>query len=142
MSTLVPIFTAKVTQGQIVMDDPRRLKLHLCRFKDGATVEVTVRRPSKKRSDNQNGYYWGVVIDLIHAHTGEKADVIHGILASEFLTRTGWQGKPYVKSTTTLTTVEFEKYLEDCRRWAAVALEIYIPLPNEVEIPEYQAEAV
>lgn len=39
----------------------------------------------------------------------------------------------YARSTTELSTIEFEKYLEDIRRWASMKLSCYIPLPNEYD---------
>jgi len=35
------------------------------------------------------------------------------------------------KSTSTLTTVEFEKFMEEVKRWAMKELGCYIPDPNE-----------
>lgn len=141
MATLVPKFLARIVKGDLVIDNPPRWKMWLRKFKEGMVVEVIVRRVFKRRSEHQNAYYWGVVIELIHEHTGQDREEIHGVLASEFLTRTAWNWKTYVKSTASLTTVEFEEYLENCRRWAAdpnntVEGGIYIPLPNEVDIPK------
>jgi len=41
---------------------------------------------------------------------------------------------PTVRSTTTLSTIEFEQLMEEIKRWAAIEFEILIPDPNEVEI--------
>jgi hypothetical protein len=106
---------------------------------EGVEAEMVLRKPRKQRSTPQNAYYWGVIIKMISDHTGEEPDRIHGALASMFLKVYDWMGKERIKSTTELSTVEFEKYAESCRQWASIALEMYIPLPNEAEIPkEYQ----
>jgi hypothetical protein len=106
---------------------------------DGTEADLTLKKHQKIRSNPQNAYYWGVVIKMIADHTGEHPNRIHGVLADMFLKVKGWLGKERVKSTTELTTVEFEEYAESCRRWASIALDMYIPLPNEAEIPnEYQ----
>lgn len=137
MAHITPKFSGKISRGEVVLDEPKRFKLHCCGFKEGTEVEMIVRKPSKARSSRQNAYYWGVVIEIIHTETGEDRDAIHGILSKKFLTRTGWQGNSYVLSTARLSTTEFEQYLESCRQWAAIVLERYIPLPKEVDIPEY-----
>lgn len=137
MSRPIPKFAGTITKGDLIIADPKRFKMYCCGFKDGSPVEVVVKRPTKERSNQQNAYYWGVVIHLIHESTGEDPDRIHGFLSAMFLTRKAWGENPYVESTTKLSTIEFEDYLENCRRWAAYPenLGIYIPLPNEVEIP-------
>ena len=40
-----------------------------------------------------------------------------------------------VKSTTELSTVEFEDYLDRIRRWARIKLRFDIPLPNDTPYP-------
>jgi hypothetical protein len=106
---------------------------------NGTEVDVIVCKHRNIRSNQQNAYYWGVVIKMIADHTGEIPERIHGVMADMFLKVRDWLGKERVKSTTELSTVEFEEYAEQCRRWASIALEIYISLPNEAEIPkEYQ----
>lgn len=89
---------------------------------------------STSRSNPQNRYYWGVVIDILSNELGYTPEEIHEILRQKFLTR-----KALVKdeefvipiSTTTLTTVEMENYLTKIREWASLYSGIYIPEPNE-----------
>ena len=106
---------------------------------EGIEADLILKKHTKQRSNPQNAYYWGVVIKMIADHTGERPDRIHGVLTDMYLKVADCLGKERVKSTTELTTVEFEEYAESCRRWASIALDMYIPLPNEVEVPnEYQ----
>jgi hypothetical protein len=58
----------------------------------------------------------------------------HRFLTKEILVK----GKMYevTKSTTDLSTVEMEEYLETIRRWVIEDLKAIIPLPNEVEVNE------
>jgi hypothetical protein len=98
---------------------------------EGKRVTVTVERERKHRSNNQNAYMWGVVYALIAEHTGYTPDEVHDAMRWQFL-RVHRDGLPdTVKSTTRLSTVEIEEYLESIRRWAALDLSVYIPLPNE-----------
>ena len=114
----------------------------VCKSLGDIEAEMILRKKKKQRSNPQNAYYWGVVIKLIHDHTGQDINTIHGVLTGMFLKVKDWLDKERIRSTTELTTVEFEEYLEKCRQWAAIALEVYIPLPNEVEIPkEYETQA-
>lgn len=103
--------------------------------KFGITIEVSKKKTL--RSINQNAYYWGIVIQQISDEWGYFPNEVHQILKIEFLKIDDvvYKGKtfPIVKSTTKLKTDEFEEYLEKCRMWASINLEICILLPNECE---------
>lgn len=132
----IPKFAGKVVNGQIVLDEPKQFKVYLCGFKHEAPIEVIVRKPSKKRSLNQNDYYWGVVVKILCEFTGNTLKDQHMDLRWRFLCRMDQKGRLYPESTTELSTVEYEEYLENIRRWASdpddtESPHCYIPLPNE-----------
>ncbi|HNC13938.1 MAG TPA: hypothetical protein PLF59_19310, partial [Cyclobacteriaceae bacterium] len=101
----------------------------------GKSIEITVRRKKKHRSVQQNRYYW-LVVTILSDYTGFTKDEMHSILRSKFLRAekvnedTGVVYE-YVKSTTELTTVEYEDYLDDVRRFAAQEFNMTVPMPNE-----------
>ena len=114
-----------------------KLKRHLIPFR-GQTVEVTVERRRKRRTQEQNAYYWGVVIRMIAEECGyrtaEEQQGVHNALREMFLPR---KGKLQIASSTaTLDTVQFTDYIEQVRQWAAEELGIYIPDPNEAKANE------
>lgn len=125
--------------------DHTRMRQVLLSFSEGAWVWNIVKRIRKPRSGKQNRYYRGVVVRMIAEDTcgvpasKEDCDAIHRELAKNFLGSTevtkGGFTFEVIKSTTDLSTVEMEEYLEIIRRWADVELNLYIPKPNEVEIP-------
>lgn len=96
-----------------------------------AAYILEIYKAKAKRSLNQNSYYWGVVVTILADETGYTIDEVHQELGGMFL-RYVKSGKEFVRSTATLDTLEFEKYLEQCRKWAWNDLNITIPLPNEV----------
>ena len=106
---------------------------------DGRYVWNMPEKVRHTRSIQQNRYYHGVVCKLIADHTGYSGDEIHQLLAEQFLSYEKG-GKSFVRSTTKLKTAEFENYLESCRRWAAMDLQVYIPLPNERDNFFYEME--
>jgi len=94
----------------------------------------------KVRSDPQNKYYWGCVVETISNEIGYTRTEVHEMLKYKFLTsmeviknkRTGISYLiPKEKSTTCLDTKEFEKFLTETREWASMVLNIFIPEPNE-----------
>jgi hypothetical protein len=93
----------------------------------------------KERSGNQNRYYWGVIIELLHEYNGDEKDKWHNRLKNQFLKEIhfvkGKEGKIIEmqedKSTTELDTKEFEEFLSQIRIWASSELGVWIPEPHE-----------
>lgn len=86
------------------------------------------------RSNPQNRYYWGVVIDILSNHTGFDPVDMHEILKHKFLDRNVVIADEVMripKSTTSLTTSEFEIYLSQIKEWASIGLSVVLPDPNE-----------
>ncbi len=114
--------------------NPVSVKNHLLRLK-GQTVEMTIEKRRKHRSNEQNRYYHGVVLKMIADYCGYRgADEIEGLheeFKRKFLPKVGRLN--IVKSTSSLNTVEFSEYIESIRAWAAENFQLYIPDANEVE---------
>jgi len=126
---MIPVFTGMVDNGGLRFDRQSVVDNYMCTL-IGQRVEVIIRKPRTKRSDVQNSYYWGVVIELLSKELGYDKDELHEILKYKFL-QSNAMGMPYIKSTTKLSTGEFEEYLSKIKRWAAEFLHIVIPDPNE-----------
>lgn len=105
------------------------------KFKEGTHVFVTVEKITKRkmRSVEQNAYYWGIVIKILCEEIGYSKDEMHDALRMKFLTYENVQGLPTTLSTTQLSTIEFEAYLEQIRRWASMDMGIIIPDPIKVK---------
>lgn len=135
---LKPIFYGYVTNGKLVFDDVDTVRKHLSNLV--GRVTVTIQRFFNLRSNQENAYYWGVVIKILSDEMGLTPDEVHEGLKLKFL-KIGRQftknDKVYlfeiVRSTTVMSTVEFENYLTMVRAWASLELNVYIPLPNEVD---------
>lgn len=107
----------------------------------GKEIEVTIRRKRKHRSDPQNRYYWGVVVEMIRAGMKDMGDEltpdqVHEFLKWRFLRAqridetTGEILYEYAGSTTKLGTIQFSEYVEKCCQFAAEMLGVSIPLPQ------------
>ena len=101
----------------------------------GQSIEIRIRRVKKHRSVQQNRYYW-LIVTMMADHTGFTKDEMHSILRYKFLKservndNTGIVYE-YVKSTTELSTIEYEEYLEQVRSFGVDELDLRIPMPNE-----------
>lgn len=133
------IYTKVSDQGNIA-DNVKKQILRELKKLSKSYIEIRILPVGKKRSDLQNAYYWGVVINYITdainiLGNNLNPDQVHELLKLEIGINTTFfvKGvkKNIVKSTTKYTTLEFEEYLEKCRIWALDMLNINIPLPNE-----------
>lgn len=118
----------------------------ILRTMQGKNVRLSVQEIKRRRSDKQNRYYWGCVLPIVHemfldAGNVMDADEVHVFLKQHIgkLTKTvsdpkGRMGK-VVRSSTELTTEEWERFMEAVRAWAA-EFSVSIPLPNEAEFWE------
>ena len=129
------LFRGRIEGGEVKfrgVDGARwaKLKTHL----EGQEVDITLDRHAAKRSGAQNRYYWGVVVKMIAEAMGELCqESAHDALRVQFLRVPAVEGKlPTIRSTTDLTTAEFEDYLMRCKVLASKMFNIYIPDPNEV----------
>lgn len=140
-------YYGKVKGGKITL--PRkRLQKEVASTFEGHGIEVIFQRKRNRRSSQQNRYYHGVVIpmvlnafidlghDLQSGNAGHH-EMIHEILKERFLDNgielSDANGEVIEGpcSTTRCTTVDFMEYLERIAQWAAEALNIVIPEPNE-----------
>lgn len=89
----------------------------------------------KPRSNNQSRYYWGQVVDPIASETGHSPAEIHEILKQMFIPKETIKlsGVEYIvpRSSTELSTREFEEFLAQIRAWAGIELRLKILLPHE-----------
>ncbi len=103
---------------------------------EGKLVRVTVEVFRKRRSDEQNRYYWSVVVALIGEKIGESDPACtHDMLKTEFnydILTLGGRTFRKPKSTATLTTSEFMEFIAKVQRWASEFLSLYIPSPGEI----------
>jgi hypothetical protein len=130
------LLPAKVKNGQLLWTDPVKTSKVMSKY-EGKEVVVTISRPQNQRSLNQNAYYWKVIIEILTDTLGYEREETHEVLRGKFLLdwkTVAGESIQFSHSTTELSTIEFEDYLQKIREWASVKLNIFIPLPNEVSI--------
>ncbi|MDD5068065.1 MAG: hypothetical protein PHN89_00490 [Candidatus Pacebacteria bacterium] len=137
-----PKFFGSIWKGDVVHNDPEKIKKYLSQFEDGQEVEITIGKKRKVRTSGQpgeltnfNGYYWGVIVRMIADEMGEiDQDYVHGVIqiaAGNF--KISKYGDKIPKGTKNMTGAEFSDYCSRCRIWASKELGLSIPEPNEVE---------
>lgn len=85
----------------------------------------------KDRTSEQNRYLWGWVYPPIAEYSGNPVDEVHELMKLKFLRTRTTSGKArYIRSTASLNTAEFTKYVDGIRDWMAT-FGLYIPSPEE-----------
>jgi len=136
-----PIFEGDIVDGKVKYQTHVRqgIARWISTFKNGTHIEVIYRKHHSKRTDEQNRYYWGVVIPILADHFGYDHEEVHEEMKLMF---NPIQSKidPSRKiggSTTKMSTVEFycdqDSYVERICRWSATEYGIYIPPPEKAD---------
>ena len=125
------VFKGQVKSGLLVFYNADRLREFLSSF--SGPVEIWISKVHSIRSGQQNRAYFGLVVEALSEHTGYDKEDMHKLLSAMFLGTIDLEmgGKTYTipRSTKNLTTVEFNKYVEDIQRWAAEFCGIVLPDP-------------
>jgi len=126
----------KKINGKIHFDDKDYFDKDFARFKEGQEGLLSIEKLFRQRSIQQNRYYWGCIVDILAEEFGYTKEECHEALKWQFL-RKHEEGKPdTVKSTTELSTIEFNEYNDQIKVWASTEYGIVIPDPNQVDFTE------
>ena len=96
-------------------------------------VLVRVEKPKRKRSDAQNRWYWGVVLQLMEEETGHTKEELHEAMKMRFnkrLITLGGNVMTIPGTTTKMKTSEFSEFVEKVRHFAVTYLNLTIPDPD------------
>jgi hypothetical protein len=140
---MTPKFKGTVARGLVDLIDKSGYDRYI-KTLEGKEIFLTVSQWKNTRSNNQNNYYWGVVVKLLSETTGYTLQEMHEALKIKFLLKQNIVtinnetevSLPTMKSTALMNTLEFEDYCKEIREWASADLNCFIPLPNEVDLPQ------
>jgi hypothetical protein len=122
-------FTGSIKAGKLLLDRKPDFDAHLHTL-EGRRVEVSVEKFKRKRTPNQNAWYWGVVLKEISKETGDDPDSLHIAFKMKFSSHRTLHDLVVPESTKTKDTIEFSEYCERVRQWANEYLHLNIPDPN------------
>lgn len=136
-----PVFLGEIVKvdgiRRFIWENETAVRQHLSKFEEGTQIQILIEKRKRIRSQQQNRYYWGCVIDLLCEGFGwldpDGPEEMHEYLKMKFLAK---QRGPITtsRSSASLTTIEFEEYMSLVRSWASLEHSIYIPEPNEPSI--------
>ncbi len=121
-------FIGDIQAGKVIWSDPQAVREHVAGL-EGKRVQITIKKHHPRRSDNQNAYYWGVIVPMMSEAIGYDREEMHAALKMRLL-QTHTDGPlRTVRSTSTLNTKEFAEYVDNCIRLAA-EMGIVVPDPR------------
>jgi hypothetical protein len=138
----VPIFSGNIVENKLKLFDHERKAISrwISTFKNGTKIDIVIRKHTKKRTNDQNKYYWGIVIPILADYFGyDTAEDVHADLKLKFnpIQSKIDPDKTIGGTTTKLSTVDFysadDSYVERICRWASEEFSIYIPPPQKSE---------
>jgi hypothetical protein len=132
-------FSATISNGKLRIRNRQSFDVAVSLLKDG-NYEMKLERVSKKRTNLQNSFYWGVIIplctkgllDLGHA---VDSDDTHEILKAmfnkkQFVNEQTGEVTHYGGSTQEMTTTDSMAYWERIYQFASEHLNVFIPEPQ------------
>lgn len=124
-----PKWRGRVEKGKLTLMDQDRFVSYLASL-EGQSVDIVVSKHRKCRSDSQNRLYWEM-LSIITYNTGNSKDYLHDYYRSKYLSeKKSINGDTFtqIRSTTSLNTEEFTRYLNDIRFHAFDFFNINLPL--------------
>lgn len=101
------------------------------------TYTLEIKKWYKGRSLNQNNYYWNMLTEFAQ-EVWVTPEELHEEMKYRFLRipfkGINWEDMYKIRSTTELTTIQFEEYIEMIRREAQEEYNLMLNLPNDTFI--------
>lgn len=121
----------------------RNLVLKTINSFEGKNLILTFEKPTKKRTLEQNNFYWGVFIPIakqaffdnwgevwsnkdLHSYFLDKCPIYREVVNL----KTG-EINSIKKSSSEMTTIEMNRYWELCGAYLSLNFDVYVPEPNE-----------
>mgnify|MGYP002132962240 CR=1 FL=1 len=131
---------SKVKDGNLAVN--RSLISKTIKHFEGSEIILTIEKKFTKRSNNQNSFYWVVLIpiiaELLYDSTGHffSEEETHDVLKSncnykEIVSESTGEFTKIPLSTTELTTLEFMQYIEKVEHFVFNYFNVTLPKPNE-----------
>ena len=131
MKNISPIWRGNIENGKLTLVQPELYERYLNSLR--GECELIVRKWKKRRTGNQNKYYWGVIIPILCESSGYSNEEMHEALKWKFLRNMAREKLPTVKSTAELSTIEFKNYIDEITIWSAQE-GIIIPDPKQIDL--------
>lgn len=140
-------YTGEIKEGKLKITNRKGFDEDIVSL-EGKRVWITIEKQKSKRSDQQNRYWWGVVIPIVKQGLKDAgfqdyktAKSVHELLKYKFLKADSvsehGEVLERIKSSTELSKGEFMELISEVQQWSAEYLNTYIPEANEQQKLDY-----
>lgn len=130
---MTPIFHGRVENQKLILKHKDNFRLWLGGL-EGSEVDIIIKKHWKRRSNRQNAYYWGVVVNICAPYHGYTLQEMHKELKQKFIGQGLIDGD--CLTTSKMNSEQFSNYIEEIKREYATCHGVNIPDPNEVDYSE------
>ena len=106
------IFYGAIKDGKLVLDQRQLFDVWLGAQKHDERIELVIQSIARDKTNQQLGYYFGVLIPALVEITGYTKDEADGVVCRMFLTMNRGLPNEYVRSKADLTTVEMGELID------------------------------
>lgn len=135
------LFISNTKNGRLQSNVQTQLNDYISSLKD-ARYQIEIKKVKKSRSNNQNRYYWGIIVNEFRSGVAEMwgeyigSQEAHEYLKlhcnyKELINENSGEIIKLPQTTADRTTIEFEEYLERCRKLIYNYFNRVVALPNE-----------
>jgi len=128
---MTPKFPCKIENGKLTLDNRDEFWEYVKGQK--GEYELILKKKSKKITNPELRYYYGVIIKTLSKELGYTTDEMDIILKYKFCRKFDERGLLILPSKTEFSTTYTEAFFEEVRIWALTDLNIKILLPNQIE---------
>lgn len=132
---ITPIFQGEIIDSKFKMTDDEYGRYRKFCLSHTGPIQFILKKKFSPRSRKQDGYYFGLVLPMIAEEMGiDNIMEVHAILKGMFLVKgVTVKGKEYqaVGRYAKLSTQGQQEFVEKCRRWASMELQVDIPDPEK-----------
>jgi hypothetical protein len=115
---------------------------------EGKDIIITIEKRKNKRSNQQNAFYFGIVIGIMQLAFKEtwgefySANEVHEALKAKYcfkeqINENTGEIIQIPISTTNFNTIEWEEYIDKIRAFAMEWFNVIIPIPNEQTLIDF-----
>lgn len=106
------VWYATIENGKLTLDQIDLFRVYLKSVKGSKRLEVVLQEISRDKTNEQLGYFFGVLVPAFMELTGYSKNESDGVLSRFFLTRNRGQSNEFVESKANLTTVGMCEFID------------------------------
>ena len=127
------VHRGSIKDGKLTLDNPAYYRTIIGGYEDTPKVRIIIEKERGSKTNQQLGYYFGVMLPEIARHTGYSVDELDAIFKTKYLKKSlKWRGGELevIDSKANLTSLEMGEFISSIML-EANELGIEIPSPDK-----------